>query len=209
MPARFAFPFSSAAAARSDAFSAFVPADLDLDLDLGFAPQSMDVDSSVFARPPTPLRKLEFADVEGVSEALGLGGLDISFDASPAEDGKIRVRIHNPATASASPSSPSSSSIAAPSPLAWPSDPLGPFLGVAAPHEDDMEMAIGSPFEHHPFAFDAGADAGGSAGFDGIGLAMGVGAAGGAGKSKRRVRIALKSMPRPGGEGGEWEVQVC
>ena len=31
----------------------------------------------------------------------------------------------------------------------------------------------------------------------------------GAGRGKRRVRIALKSMPKPGGEGGEWEVQVC
>lgn len=26
---------------------------------------------------------------------------------------------------------------------------------------------------------------------------------------KRRVRIALKSMPSAGGEGGEWEVQLC
>jgi len=26
---------------------------------------------------------------------------------------------------------------------------------------------------------------------------------------KRRVRIALKSMPAAGGEGGEWEVQIC
>jgi hypothetical protein len=26
---------------------------------------------------------------------------------------------------------------------------------------------------------------------------------------KRRVRIALKSMPASGGEGGEWEVQFC
>jgi hypothetical protein len=26
---------------------------------------------------------------------------------------------------------------------------------------------------------------------------------------KRRVRIALKSMPAAGGEGGEWEVQFC
>jgi len=26
---------------------------------------------------------------------------------------------------------------------------------------------------------------------------------------KRRVRIALKSMPQVGGEGGEWEVQIC
>lgn len=27
---------------------------------------------------------------------------------------------------------------------------------------------------------------------------------------KRRVRIALKSMPQAGGaEGGEWEVQIC
>ena len=26
---------------------------------------------------------------------------------------------------------------------------------------------------------------------------------------KRRVRIALKSMPQAGKEGGEWEVQIC
>jgi hypothetical protein len=26
---------------------------------------------------------------------------------------------------------------------------------------------------------------------------------------KRRVRIALKSLPSAGGEGGEWEVQLC
>jgi hypothetical protein len=31
----------------------------------------------------------------------------------------------------------------------------------------------------------------------------------GAQGEKRRVRIALKSMPQAGGEGGEWEVQIC
>lgn len=32
----------------------------------------------------------------------------------------------------------------------------------------------------------------------------------GAGKGeKKRVRIALKSLPSAGGEGGEWEVQIC
>jgi hypothetical protein len=31
----------------------------------------------------------------------------------------------------------------------------------------------------------------------------------GGASGKRRVRIALKSMPASGGEGGEWEVQIC
>ncbi|EIN06549.1 hypothetical protein PUNSTDRAFT_121726 [Punctularia strigosozonata HHB-11173 SS5] len=228
LPARFSFPLSSVAASRADAFSAFVPADVDLDFG-SFHSSSMDIDSSVFARPSSPIKKLEFADMEGVSEALGLGGLDISFDASPVEDGRIRVRIHNPSSASAASASAAASSMPsnavkaepfAPS-MSWSSDtlhngdadPLGPFLGVPASHGDDFEMSIGSPFEQH-FAFDSGSDSGAND-FDGMGMGLGMGAAGlgaagsASSKSKRRVRIALKSMPKPGGEGGEWEVQVC
>ena len=44
-----------------------------------------------------------------------------------------------------------------------------------------------------------------------MGMEMGAGALHGGESPTRqqRVRIALKSAPAPGGEGGEWEVEVC
>ncbi|KAI0343500.1 hypothetical protein BDW22DRAFT_1428090 [Trametopsis cervina] len=171
-------------------------------------------------------KKLEFVDED--SEALGLSGLDISFDATPSEDGKIRVRIHPPASSSApvssapSPEAHSSSDGddqsmwggsdfggSAPSPAASDflsdNDKLGPFLGVGS---DFPSMAVDSHSEllpsptassfSSPESFDFNFGDIGSSGFS-IATPSG----------RRRVRIALKSMPGQGSEGGEWEVQLC
>lgn len=113
-------------------------------------------------------KKLEFVDVD--SEALGLSGLDISFDTLASEDGKIRVRIHPPPSTSvtAAPSPSSSGSIESDEQSVWggsefsgpvssspvdsvmsssvgtpssiDSDPLGPFLGMGGLDKGDMDF---------------------------------------------------------------------
>lgn len=178
-------------------------------------------------------RKLEFVDLG--SDSLGLGDLDISFDASPSENGKIRVRIHSSASQGSSSStqstktehrrrSSSSSSLAMwagaqsdpnyggtfspPSSSAYPTSSStsdgDPFFGVggtshsgfglASPMSIPMSMGeFSSPVgygQHTMFSPDFSAMAASRTG------------------SKRRVRIALKSMPIVGGEGGEWEIEL-
>ena len=136
------------------------------------------------------IRKLEFAGAESVG-LDSLGDLDIAFDASPSDDGKIRVRILP--SSSATPSLSSSSRSTSPSPSAhWApsSTPIAegtdPFLGFGT----DGLMDLGYPVSHSDFLPSEYH----------IPDTMG---------STRRVRIALKSMPGDGGEGGEWEVQLC
>lgn len=187
-------------------------------------------------------KKLEFVDVD--SEALGLAGLDISFDAMASEDGKIRVRIHpSPATSTsvtAAPSPSSSGSIesdeqsvwgdnelsdptsSAPdsfmsssvgSPSSVDSDPLGPFLGMGSMDKGDMDFMShlsGSPIDTSSDALSSSGypsestfDFGGVSGFGADAFSSSASA------GRRRVRIALKSFPGQGHEGGEWEVQVC
>jgi len=166
-------------------------------------------------------KKLEFVD--GDSEALGLNGLDISFDAQTSDDGKIRVRIH-PSSAASTPlrarspalsddqsmwggsdaSAPSahesffSSSSTSPSP----DDQLGPFLGIGSADSHEfgshfsgmsLEQSAGISFPLDS-AFDFGSDNLFSTSSS---------------NSRKRVRIALKSLPGEGREGGEWEVQLC
>ncbi|KAI0035467.1 hypothetical protein K488DRAFT_83044 [Vararia minispora EC-137] len=155
-------------------------------------------------------RRLEFVEDTG---ALGLGGLDISFDAQPSADGKIRVRIHHPsASPSSSPSlsassypTPASPTFARPFSLEDPSSwgmhlpaahpqpfvssngfEMDPFFGVGGGVHDmsfgmDPSVLLGQPAERH------------------IDTAAG----------RRRVRIALKSLPLSGADGGEWEVELC
>jgi hypothetical protein len=176
----------------------------------------------------TKFRKLQFVDVN--SEALGLGDLDISFDASPSENGKIRVRIHS--SSSQTVSSPhtmrsesrrrssSSSSLAMwagaqsdpnygniyspptfsafPPPSSSTSDPFlgaNAAFGLCSPVSVPMSMGeFSSPVAsgQHPM-YGLGSDSTAGVGHNGL---------------KRRVRIALKSMPTTGSEGGEWEVEV-
>jgi hypothetical protein len=170
----------------------------------------MDLDRSAVQQQQHQ-RRLEFVED---ADALGLGGLDISFDAEESADGKIRVRIHHPnASPSTSPSlsasypSPSSPTFARPfsldSSASWqaalnaPSAHaqsfasgmnygVDPFFGVGAGAQDmsygmDPSVLLGAPAERH------------------IDTPNG----------RRRVRIALKSLPLPGTDGGEWEVELC
>lgn len=177
------------------------------------------------SRSDTNPRRLQFVDVD--SEALGLGDLDISFEASPSEDGKIRVKIHSPPSDSGSTSHStksesrrrSSSSLAmwagtqSDSNYATPYSPptfstfpasstdSDPFLGansvfgLNSPMSAPMSMGeFSSPVgfgQHTMYSLESD-------------FAAPAGHVGG----KRRVRIALKSMPAAGGEGGEWEVEV-
>ena len=74
--------------------------DFDYDWGLGFGTSAMDLDLAPSTLPTEEraepeFKKLEFVDLD--AEKFGLSGLDISFDASAAKDGRIRVRIHPPA----------------------------------------------------------------------------------------------------------------
>ena len=174
-------------------------------------------------------KKLELG-LEGGEDlaGLGLGALDISFATRRTKDGKIRVKVHS------SPSSSPTSSTSVPNlktedhsptldalsdqslmPFSLPSpaqsqsntppasssdengminplalsfvdsDPLGPFLGAGSSPTGAFEL--GAPFD---FA------------------GTGPGITGGQTGERRRVRIALRSLPQAGGEGGEWEVEM-
>lgn len=65
---------------------------MDLDVDDQGRISSASATSSVHPSAPLP-QKLEFADMPSVDGLADLSGLDISFDASSDENGKIRVRI--------------------------------------------------------------------------------------------------------------------
>ena len=141
------------------------PMDLDFDMTNGLpvrSSQSLPISTAINGG------KLELVDQ----------ALDISFDAISSEDGKIRVRIHPPASTSGSPSSISS----------LPSTPgsLSPIPGLIKSEQEDPFLGVGG--------FDFGNE---------LGLDQDMSGA------KKRIRIALKNMPGEGGEGGEWEVEVC
>jgi len=216
----------------------------------------MDLDSDhlqqhLRAASSNTMKKLEFTGVDGASPEMGaaLGDLDISFDTTPSDDGKIRVRIHSPSSAMssregspgvdgmnqdavhsipssalASPTSASSSSLAMWSgPVSSESEPSfsqssssqrtsssDPFLGFAMPFTPDgglyggmdMDMGMGSSLN---FDYQKSSDS-----LYGMSLGSEYSVPDSTTSSgKRRVRIALKSMPQAGGEGGEWEVQIC
>lgn len=181
-------------------------------------------------------RKLELTGTD-VAELDGLGNLDISFDTSPSDNGKIRVRIHPSSTTSSrstSPgatdmsrrseisSSPSSSAMwsgsdsessfqssfssqsSAMSSFSSPSS--DPFLGVAS-SDYLMPFARDGSIMTHENDFSSSLNYGQlSDPTFGIGSEYTIPDTTG---GKRRVRIALKGMPQVGGEGGEWEVQIC
>ena len=78
-------------------------------------------------------------------------------------------------------------------------DTLGPFLGIGADYGmPSAEAGIVLSPTSGSFPLQPNFDLG-------YGSDFGIATAGG----RRRVRIALKSLPGEGREGGEWEVQVC
>jgi hypothetical protein len=193
---------NSAVASKMD-FSSFMPRDCDWR-----APGTMDLNMEHRAPRFSPL-KLEFVD----ADALGLGGLDISFDTQPSANGKIRVRIHNPTSVSPSPTSSGSSPFSpsppelsfddipswsvAPSPVSSASPPV-PLL--PAPQLDaDPFIGIGMSNQELGFNFDPALL------FNGSPLQSEVDTS----RGRRRVRIALKSPPSVDGTAGEWEVELC
>ncbi|KAI0644895.1 hypothetical protein C8Q79DRAFT_911879 [Trametes meyenii] len=114
----------------------------DYDWNFGLGSGAMDLDlapSTLASEDPSEseFKKLEFVDLD--AEKLGLSGLDISFDASAAKDGRIRVRIHPPGTSTSTAASENGSDgaqikDAEDDQTMWhdAEDDLGPFLGVGA-----------------------------------------------------------------------------
>lgn len=159
---------------------------------------------------PTTTRKLEFLDAHASS---GLAGLDVSFDTSTMADGRIRVKIHNPTpTSNAVPTFNPDSDIYAPAPSNDPSahamaaSSEDPFFGMGPRHNSPTSAASS------PYATPSMATSLGDINYDLNDLNYDVGSEYTVERPhgiKRRVRIALKSMPASGGEGGEWEVEVC
>jgi hypothetical protein len=221
VPTSFSIPTPLPASSASTLdYSTLLPHDYDWSRTTGSSLMDLDDDYPRFS-PPSTIRKLEFTD------SAELGGLDISFDTTPANNGKIRVRIHpssSPSSRATSPdtsfdtksdimSSPSldsmwSGSDYEPSPFSSQSSSLSslsssssdPFLGVGE------SSHFGIPFASNPSKMDS-LDYGQSF-YPAFGLGSEYNIPDSTGK-KRRVRIALKSMPAAGGEGGEWEVQMC
>ncbi|KAG5647085.1 hypothetical protein DXG03_001455 [Asterophora parasitica] len=218
-------------------------------MDLDDLDMSSVLSSSVPAPSSTSTsRKLEFSTAGAdLDTDNGLGNLDISFDTHPADNGKIRVRIHPSSSSSSRAASPglsdsksdftswhtesetshhespglssslssqsslaslSSSSSSSLSPYLTPPSPKGdPFLGVGASSDypmtypnDPSDMMFGQMDDSLP----------GTRGDFGQDVSYGSEySVGDSASAKRRVRIALKSLPAAGGEGGEWEVQLC
>ncbi|KAI0365938.1 hypothetical protein BV20DRAFT_1056078 [Pilatotrama ljubarskyi] len=109
-------------------------------MDLDLAPSSLTSTEERASTSGSEFKKLEFVDVD--AEKLGLSGLDISFDASAAKDGRIRVRIHPPSATGTTSSSASDNGSDGSAHLKeqeedqtmWhdAEDDLGPFLGIGA-----------------------------------------------------------------------------
>ena len=188
----------------------------------------MDLDDQSVPGP----RKLELTGAD-VAELDGLGNLDISFDASPSDNGKIRVRIHPSSAASSRSTSPDAvekSEVSSPSPslAMWSGSDSEPSfqttfssqssgMSSLSPASSDPFLGVSSSDFMMPFARDGSImyenDFSSSLDYGqlsdptfGVGSEYTVPDSTG---GKRRVRIALKSMPQAGGEGGEWEVQIC
>ncbi|KAF8633338.1 hypothetical protein AX17_004510 [Amanita inopinata Kibby_2008] len=228
-------------------YNSYMPNEYDWSRTNGQSMMDLDTDDQRRINAPAsssvPItRRLEFTDVDTPALA-GLGGLDISFDASPSEDGKIRVRIHPSSSASSRVASPApsdlSSRASAASPLdLWtgiqescakgnsfssnpnafsssvssfslPTSKDDPFFGIGLSNDYSMLSSTDSPMSYYQYsdlssALEYGQLPDSTFGY-GSGFMLQDGPMGG----KRRVRIALKSMPVAGGEGGEWEVQIC
>ncbi|KAJ6631606.1 hypothetical protein B0H10DRAFT_1979581 [Mycena sp. CBHHK59/15] len=226
LPTSFSLPHALPASSSAFDFNSFLPNEYDWSR-TGNSVMDLDADDKreITDTTTTATRKLEFAEDSGA--LAGLGGLDISFDASPSDDGKIRVRIHPSSSASSRAPSPGHYATKQESPLGlWPgtesdsgtsasfsSEPYGtvgypssggdPFLGVGG--YGSPYSASSSPFMYNSQDDIASVDYSDSD----FGVASEYSVADSTTGGRRRVRIALKSMPASGGEGGEWEIQFC
>jgi hypothetical protein len=179
------------------------------------------------------------AAAESEANGLSLAGLDISFDAQPEDGKiRVRIHT-SPSTAGSTvstsnnsrasspglssipesseelqypPGTPSLESVpkdtsnlglmspALPSPS--PSTLCDPFLGIgSSPAEDLDDFSSYFNARSSDSVMLGGEDFGSEYSYPGSISSKDA--------TKKRVRIALKSMPSAGGEGGEWEVQVC
>lgn len=182
----------------------------------------MDLDDQSVPGP----RKLELTGADA-AELDGLGNLDISFDASPSDNGKIRVRIHPSSATSSRSTSPDAvekSEMSSPSSslTMWSGSDSESTFSSQSSGMSSFSPASSDPFlgvdYMTPFARDGSTmmydnDFSSSLNYGQLSdPTFGVGSEytiPDSTSGKRRVRIALKGMPQAGGEGGEWEVQIC
>ena len=205
-------PFPTSSASAFDYSSILSPSDYDW---------SAKSTASALMEGP---RKLELTGADA-AELDGLGNLDISFDASPSDNGKIRVRIHPssaPSSRSTSPGATDMSSSSSSLAMWSGSDSESSFQSTGmssfSPPSSDPFLGITSEDYKTPFTRDGSImmyEDNLSSSLDygqlsdptfGVGSEYTIPDSTG---GKRRVRIALKSMPQAGKEGGEWEVQLC
>lgn len=205
-------PFPSSAAKYS--FDSVLPSDFDWTRSSSLMNFDSE-DRNRFSPSASLPRKLEFADVD-TSELGDLNGLDISFDTSSTDNGKIRVRIHPSSSASsraASPGASSQSSSTKSDMDQWSPDSESHFRSSFSSQASSPSIAPLTPSSTDPFLGDYFmADSFRTNDLDdrmsdfGLGPEHWVHDTTGA---KRRVRIALKSPPSSSNEGGEWEVEIC
>ncbi|KAJ7169059.1 hypothetical protein C8R43DRAFT_116152 [Mycena crocata] len=227
LPTSFSVPHPLPASASSFDFNSYLPSDYDWS-HTGGSVMDLDVDDKRRVIDTTAtMRKLEFTDTDAGALA-GLGGLDISFDASPLDDRKIRVRIHPSSSASSRAPSPGSNyaTTKQENPFAtW----FGPdsdssaslssesYVGVGYPSSSGADPFLGvggyglpySSSSSSPFMYSQDDLSSVDYSDSDFGVASEYSVADSTTGGKRRVRIALKSLPASGGEGGEWEVQFC
>ncbi len=148
MPNSMAFnPSHSHSHSTSLDMATFPPNDYDWGLGVGTSAMDLDFAPSTLpeehAEPE--FKKLEFVDID--AEKFGLSGLDISFDASAAKDGRIRVRIHPPAASDNGSEQAQVKEIEEDQTM-WhdAEDDLGPFLGVGS--EFDQASSFGAAGLH-------------------------------------------------------------
>ncbi|KAJ6497657.1 hypothetical protein C8R45DRAFT_1072177 [Mycena sanguinolenta] len=221
LPTSFSLPHSSLPASAFD-FNALLPSDYDWSR-TGSSVMDLDTDEKrrvTAISAPTTTRKLEFSDEES-AVLTGLGGLDISFDTSPLDDRKIRVRIHHPSS-SVSSRAPSPGgnyatkeenpfSMFFGTPQSEPSASLSsePYVGYSSASGSDPFLGVGGygSYSVPPYGQDdiASVDYPESD----FGVASEYSVPDSTTGGRRRVRIVLKTMPAADGEGGEWEVQLC
>ncbi|KAJ6491839.1 hypothetical protein C8R47DRAFT_442740 [Mycena vitilis] len=229
LPTSFSLPHSLPASSSAFDFNSFLPNEYDWSR-TGNSVMDLDADDKrrVMDTSATTTRKLEFSDADSGALA-GLGGLDISFDTSPLDDGKLRVRIHNPSSSASSRApSPGASNFAMkeenpfsmwlggsqPEPSASASLSSEPYVGVGFPSSSGTDPFLGvggygsPPSSSSPFMYQDDISSVDYSESD-FGVASEYSVPDSTTGGRRRVRIALKSMPASGGEGGEWEVQFC
>ncbi|KAJ7502986.1 hypothetical protein B0H11DRAFT_1711925 [Mycena galericulata] len=224
LPTSFSVPHVLPASSSAFDFNSFLPNEYDWSRT---GNSVMDLDDKRRVTDTTATRKLEFSDADSGALA-GLGELDISFDTSPSDDGKIRVRIHPSSSASSRAPSPGSNyGTKQESPLGmWfgPDPDSSPSASLSSEHYSGVgypPSSGGDPFlgvggygssyssSSSPFMYSQDDMASVDYSDSDFGVASEYSVADSTTGGKRRVRIALRSMPASGGEGGEWEVQFC